>query len=376
MKDYNVEISFKDKETGETVFQMNLEDLNSIQENVIKAQIGLNDGEKVEDKIVKDPDNYVSIGIGDSSLLVVSFGHLTNIPITEFSTIGELQEKAVDAIIKCIKYEPNLVCEDDIPCIHRMCSKYIDFAMDWFDANHEQLLNKISSMVIKQCIRFEDDYIEITIGEFIYRFYYKCFSSSQTMIERIIYDINTSLVCNTPSIVNIRAKIATELYDAKDYIESSIVKSNAKDYIESAIVKSNSETISEKNRSCCNTKAEQTANEDDDDQDACIGNIEIRLRIRTFDVQLKIGNDTFTVPYAEISNVSVLKTRLCEIALTKLENVKSSQIIEAINFINYAIDTNPYDLPQKILLCHDNRKEETKAETMRIWKERDYEPYV
>lgn len=57
MKNYNVEILFKDKDTNETVFQMNLEDLNSIQENVIKAQIGLNDGEKAEDKIVKDPDN-------------------------------------------------------------------------------------------------------------------------------------------------------------------------------------------------------------------------------------------------------------------------------------------------------------------------------
>mgnify|MGYP003291841919 CR=1 FL=1 len=41
MKNCNVEILFTDKETGEALLVLNLEDLNHIQENVMKAKIGL-----------------------------------------------------------------------------------------------------------------------------------------------------------------------------------------------------------------------------------------------------------------------------------------------------------------------------------------------
>lgn len=212
MKDYNVEISFTDKNTGEKVLSLSLDDLNQIQESVMKAKVGLEAEERAEDKLVESidivealEDNiaittthiYISVdGCEDQILYYRSYNEIESLRFAvQRAAMTMLRARYGSAT------DHEKVCDD----MMKKFDKYARYIRVWMHANprpFQPIGLKVESNCITVCMA--------CIDSKEYRFFY----SNYTYID----DMKTHIISNVIEMMSLKYMETSYMLKAKQQI--------------------------------------------------------------------------------------------------------------------------------------------------------------
>lgn len=213
MKDYNVEISFTDKNTGEKVLSLSLDDLNLIQESVMKAKVGLEAEERAEDKIQESIDAsetfvsadiaittthiYISVdGCEDQILYYRSYNEIESLRFAvQRAAMTMLRARYGSAI------DHEKVCDD----MMKKFDKYARYIRVWMHANprpFQPIGLKVESNCITVCMACIDNEE--------YRFFY----SNYTYID----DMKTHIISNVINMMALKYMETSYMLKAKQQI--------------------------------------------------------------------------------------------------------------------------------------------------------------